>query len=202
MNYLHRNLKPANFLIDKAGHIKLANFGLAKHKHAVEISQAEIEKRKKEEICSKQKTKYELRRELDHSIVGSPEYMSPEVTFGRHQGGSYYGEEADWWSLGCVFFEMILGAPPFTGDSVEEIFSEIDLWSQRLPKLFEDYKTHLSPHCYSLLTGFLCDPKHRLGSDINKIKSHPFFYWYRLGQFIINDSSFCTPKSSRDGFFK
>jgi len=119
--------------------------------------------------------KRELRRELGHSIVGSPEYMSPEVTIGRHQGGSYYGEEVDWWSLGCVFFEMIFGAPPFAGDSPEELFSEIDLWSQKLPKLFEEHKAHLSPNCYSLLTGFLCDPKHRLGTDINKIKSHPFF---------------------------
>ena len=48
------------------------------------------------------------------SVVGSPDYMSPEVTAGRRvsvQEG--YGEEVDWWSLGCVFFEMILGAPPF-----------------------------------------------------------------------------------------
>jgi len=66
--------------------------------------------------------KKELRRALGNSIVGSPEYMSPEVTVGRHLGGSYYGEEIDWWSLGCVFFEMIFGAPPFSGDSPEDLF--------------------------------------------------------------------------------
>jgi len=119
--------------------------------------------------------KKELRRELGHSIVGSPEYMSPEITSGRHYGGSYYGREVDWWSLGCVFFEMIFGTPPFQGNTPEELFAEIDLWSQKLPILFEENKEHLSPKCYSLLTGFLCDPKHRLGSDIAIIKSHEFF---------------------------
>jgi len=81
----------------------------------------------------------------------------------------------DWWSLGCVFFEMIFGMPPFQGDTVEELFSQIDLWNKKLPVLFEQNKQLVSPECYSLLTGFLCDPKERLGREIDKIKSHPFF---------------------------
>jgi len=233
MGYLHRDLKPDNFLIDKSGHIKLADFGLSKHIYAVgksrandrdsddsgeekgTFSQQELAKRERE--IWRQKTKFdratlspsnfkeifqcqyplkrndqrlsaklipvtiklpakkELRRELGHSIVGSPEYMSPEVTIGRHLGGSYYGEEVDWWSLGCVFFEMIFGCPPFQGDSVDELFAEIDLWREKLPKLFEQNKDHLSPTCYSLLTGFLCDPEHRLGRDLDQMKAHPFF---------------------------
>jgi len=119
--------------------------------------------------------KKELRKALGNSIVGSPEYMSPEVTSGRHLGGSYYGEEIDWWSLGCVFFEMIFGAPPFSGDSPEELFLEIDLWSQKLPKIFEENRQYLSDDCYSLLTGFLCDQQNRLGRNLEKIKCHPFF---------------------------
>jgi serine/threonine protein kinase len=232
MGYIHRDLKPPNFLIDKSGHIKLADFGLSKAINAVgkmktvddeasaenlSMSQAELDERKQK--IWKRNTKYdratlspsnfhdlfkinhpmkktsqrlsarinkeitikvipdkkELRREYGHSIVGSPEYMSPEITEGRHQGGSYYGEEVDWWSLGCVFFEMIFGAPPFQGDTVEELFSQIDLWNDKLPSLFEEHKEHLSPACYSLLTGFLCDPKQRLGREIDKIKSHVFF---------------------------
>lgn len=119
--------------------------------------------------------KNELRRHYGHSIVGSPEYMSPEVTEGRHQGGSYYGVEVDWWSLGCVFFEMIFGAPPFQGDTVEELFSQIDLWAKKLPVIFEENKEHVSESCFKLLTGFLCDPNQRLGKDIDKIKAQEFF---------------------------
>eukprot|EP01123_Difflugia_compressa_P015573 TRINITY_DN883_c1_g1_i1.p1 TRINITY_DN883_c1_g1~~TRINITY_DN883_c1_g1_i1.p1 ORF type:complete len:142 (-),score=19.37 TRINITY_DN883_c1_g1_i1:203-592(-) len=101
--------------------------------------------------------------------------MAPEVISGRQQGGSYYGEEIDWWSLGCIFFEMIFGSPPFSGNSPEELFLEIDTWSQKLPKLFEEHRSFLSDDCYNLLTGFLCDPVSRLGTDIDVLKKHPFF---------------------------
>jgi len=233
MGYIHRDLKPPNFLIDKSGHIKLADFGLARYintvgkmkdlgqkeesKQQMTISQEELDMRKQyiwnrptkferatlsaanfstlfktncqtkirhfrlSEKISKEITirvipnKKDLRKEYGYSIVGSPEYMSPEICEGRHQGGSYYGAEIDWWSLGCVFFEMIFGDPPFQGDTIEELFSQIDLWSKKLPIIFEENKEHLSPACYNLLTGFLCDPKERLGKDIDKIKIHPFF---------------------------
>jgi len=73
------------------------------------------------------------------------------------------------------FFEMVVGYPPFQGDSPEELFREIDLWIEKLPKLFEETKDHISPESRSLLMGFLCDRSNRLGTDIQKIKSHPFF---------------------------
>jgi len=61
-----------------------------------------------------------------YSIVGSPDYMSPEVL--TQEG---YGEEVDWWSLGVIFFEMILGFPPFGGDTPEEVFEVILFLSGR-----------------------------------------------------------------------
>jgi serine/threonine protein kinase len=41
----------------------------------------------------------------------SPDYMAPEVLAASAEG---YGEEVDWWSLGCVFFDIICGYPPFS----------------------------------------------------------------------------------------
>lgn len=53
--------------------------------------------------------------------------MSPEVL--TQEG---YGEEVDWWSLGVIFFEMILGIPPFGGDTPEEVFEVSNPFSQVL----------------------------------------------------------------------
>jgi len=140
------------------------------------------------------------------SVVGSPEYMSPGVIKGRAAGDgiengsrSGYGQEVDWWSLGCVFFECILGAPPFSGDSVDELFEAITNWEKVLPELLGQYKEDMSEACYSLLSGFLNDNENRLGPDVNKVKSHPFFAaitsWDNLDQL---ESPFVPVASSSD----
>jgi serine/threonine protein kinase len=49
------------------------------------------------------------RRERMYSIVGSPHYMAAEIL-----EGSGYDAVADWWSMGCILYEMLVGAPPFT----------------------------------------------------------------------------------------
>lgn len=48
----------------------------------------------------------------------SPDYMSPEV-INAPQGG--YGEEVDWWSLGCLFYDMVCGVTPFCGETPNEV---------------------------------------------------------------------------------
>jgi len=122
------------------------------------------------------------RRMLAKSVVGSPDYMSPEVTallekelLEGEQAPGGYGEEVDWWSLGCVFFEMVLGAPPFQGESTDEIFDKIINYKRILPGTLEQYREHMSPEFFSLISGFLCEPSKRLGRDIEQIKNHPFF---------------------------
>uniref|UniRef100_A0A6B2L5B2 non-specific serine/threonine protein kinase n=1 Tax=Arcella intermedia TaxID=1963864 RepID=A0A6B2L5B2_9EUKA len=215
MGYLHRDIKPDNFLIDRTGHIKLADFGLAKHKLAVgKVGEAtpEFDARNTTTNFPNHWVQYVKdpkqldvlyptynpisnnrynnnsgigkkptvdraiwKRVLGNSIVGTPPYMSPEVALGRHEGGSFYGEEIDWWSLGLVFFEMIFGSTPWSGDSPEELFKEIDTWNNILPTIFEQYKDQISPECSSLLQGFLTESSQRLGSDLGRIKKHPFF---------------------------
>lgn len=121
--------------------------------------------------------KKDYRRNVAYSVVGSPSYMSPEVTSGLQEQGNQtgYGTEVDWWSLGCVFWEMILGTPPIQGDTPSEIFDGISNWNNILPALLDQYRCYMSPECFDLLSGFLCDAKVRRGTDLNYFKQHAFF---------------------------
>jgi len=142
------------------------------------------------------KPKVSMRKQLAYSVVGSPDYMSPEVTSGLDEGGGIgYSEEVDWWSLGCVFFEAILGVPPFTGDSPEEIFENIRNWRTIIPPLLNQYKPYMSPECHALLNGFLSEPKERLGADIKKLQAHLFFNTRVQWDHLINMESPFIPTS-------
>eukprot|EP01130_Rhizamoeba_saxonica_P012501 TRINITY_DN5270_c0_g2_i1.p1 TRINITY_DN5270_c0_g2~~TRINITY_DN5270_c0_g2_i1.p1 ORF type:complete len:390 (+),score=85.54 TRINITY_DN5270_c0_g2_i1:59-1228(+) len=121
------------------------------------------------------------KRALALSVVGSPYYMSPEVTQRLFEAPNSepigYGEEVDWWSLGCVFFEMILGEPPIDGNSANEIFRNIHNWINIVPSLLAQLgkEMDMSPPLFDLLSRLLCEPEKRLGRDIDELKSHPFF---------------------------
>lgn len=54
---------------------------------------------------------YKRSRQLAYSTVGTPDYIAPEV-FGQHG----YDETVDWWSIGVILFEMLVGYPPFFSD--------------------------------------------------------------------------------------
>ena len=54
---------------------------------------------------------YKRQRKLAYSTVGTPDYIAPEV-FGQHG----YTETVDWWSVGAILFEMMVGYPPFFSD--------------------------------------------------------------------------------------
>ena len=57
------------------------------------------------------RAEYVRNRQLAYSTVGTPDYIAPEV-FGQYG----YDETVDWWSVGCILFEMLVGYPPFFSD--------------------------------------------------------------------------------------
>eukprot|EP01017_Pseudomicrothorax_dubius_P044953 TRINITY_DN7684_c0_g1_i1.p1 TRINITY_DN7684_c0_g1~~TRINITY_DN7684_c0_g1_i1.p1 ORF type:complete len:355 (-),score=99.46 TRINITY_DN7684_c0_g1_i1:114-1178(-) len=101
------------------------------------------------------------------SICGTPEYLAPEVL--KKQG---HGKPVDWWTLGCLIFEMLTGWPPFYTKEREELFRRIKYDELIFPK-------HLSASCRSLLEGlFQKNSERRLGSGrggAKEIMSHAWF---------------------------
>jgi len=152
-------------LIDAKGHIKLADFGLSKG--GILTSAEESPGFRKSKVRNE-----DQKRKGAYSVVGSPDYMAPEILTMSSEG---YGTEVDWWSLGCLIFEMITGYPPFNGSTPHEVFENIRSWKTVLPKTIAYYRDYLSDQFLDLVLGLLCEPERRLGSDIEVIKRHPFF---------------------------
>ena len=62
-------------------------------------------------VLASKRYEYKRNRKLAYSTVGTPDYIAPEV-FGREG----YNETADWWSVGAILYEMMVGYPPFFSD--------------------------------------------------------------------------------------
>ncbi|XP_007063346.2 rho-associated protein kinase 2 isoform X2 [Chelonia mydas] len=147
MGLIHRDVKPDNMLLDKHGHLKLADFG----------------------TCMKMDETGMVRCD---TAVGTPDYISPEVL--KSQGGDgCYGRECDWWSVGVFLFEMLVGDTPFYADSLVGTYSKIMDHKNSLS--FPD-DVEISKHAKNLICDFLTDREVRLGRNgVEEIKQHPFF---------------------------
>eukprot|EP01114_Cavostelium_apophysatum_P015364 TRINITY_DN4162_c0_g1_i1.p1 TRINITY_DN4162_c0_g1~~TRINITY_DN4162_c0_g1_i1.p1 ORF type:complete len:965 (-),score=203.61 TRINITY_DN4162_c0_g1_i1:17-2884(-) len=110
-------------------------------------------------------------KEKAYSFVGSPHYMAPEIIM---QEG--YDEQVDWWSIGCILYEMVVGFPPFMGDSPQEVFGNI-LDHENMLQFPEDSDDcSLSPQCEDFIRQLLSPVSIRLGrkSGYKDLMQHPF----------------------------
>ncbi|KIX93725.1 uncharacterized protein Z520_10631 [Fonsecaea multimorphosa CBS 102226] len=188
LGYIHRDLKPENFLIDATGHVKLTDFGLA----AGMLSPIKIESMriKLEEVgntpvpfgmpavedrsADQRREGYRSLRKKDinyaKSIVGSPDYMAPEVL-----KGETYDFTVDYWSLGCMLFEALAGYPPFAGATVDETWQNLKRWQRVLRKpIYDDPTYFLSKRTWDLITRLVAAKDHRFKS-ISEIHKHEYF---------------------------
>uniref|UniRef100_A0A4W6FBB3 non-specific serine/threonine protein kinase n=1 Tax=Lates calcarifer TaxID=8187 RepID=A0A4W6FBB3_LATCA len=147
MGFIHRDVKPDNMLLDRHGHLKLADFG----------------------TCMKMDSTGMVHCD---TAVGTPDYISPEVL--KSQGGDgYYGRECDWWSVGVFIFEMLVGDTPFYADSLVGTYSKIMDHKNSLN--FPD-DVEISKDAKNIICAFLTDREVRLGRNgVEEIKRHPFF---------------------------
>jgi serine/threonine protein kinase len=58
------------------------------------------------------------------AVVGTPDYISPEVLM-IQEGGIVYGRECDWWSVGITMYECLFGEPPFLADTLMDTYHRI-----------------------------------------------------------------------------
>lgn len=105
---VYRDLKPENCLLNERGHLILTDFGLSKRAIDGEDSKNDPNDKNEESI-------YTL-----HSIIGTPEYCAPEILQGLP-----YNKNCDWYSLGCLLYDMLIGKPPYTGNNHKIILNKI-----------------------------------------------------------------------------
>ena len=107
-------------------------------------------------------------RLIAYSTVGTPDYIAPEVF---SQNG--YGEEADWWSIGVMFFEMVVGFPPFFSENPSDTCKKIVKWKEHF-SIPSD--ANLSPEAENFILRMVSPPETSLGiHGVEEIKKHPFF---------------------------
>uniref|UniRef100_A0A672QEB2 non-specific serine/threonine protein kinase n=1 Tax=Sinocyclocheilus grahami TaxID=75366 RepID=A0A672QEB2_SINGR len=147
LGFIHRDIKPDNMLLDRNGHLKLADFG----------------------TCMKMDSSRMVRCD---TAVGTPDYISPEVLMS--QGGTgYYGRECDWWSVGVFIYELLVGDTPFYAESLVGTYGKI--MDHKNSLTFPD-DIEMSKKAKDLICAFLSDREVRLGrSGVDEIKCHPFF---------------------------
>ncbi|GMY27119.1 serine/threonine-protein kinase tricorner [Fagus crenata] len=192
-NYIHRDIKPDNLLLDRNGHMKLSDFGLCKPLDCSNLQEKDfslgnnlsgalqsdgrplVPKRTQQEQLQHWQRN---RRMLAYSTVGTPDYIAPEVLLKKG-----YGMECDWWSLGAIMYEMLVGYPPFYSDEPMSTCRKIVNWRTHL-KFPEEAK--LSPEAKDLISKLLCNVDQRLGTKgADEIKAHPWFKgieWDKLYQ--------------------
>jgi len=101
---IHRDIKPGNILIDRAGVVKILDLGLARLTHDTEDN---------------------LTRQNDENVLGTADYLAPEQAMDSHT----VDIRADIYSLGATFYYLLTGSPPFPEGSVAQKL----IWHQNRP---------------------------------------------------------------------
>jgi len=164
--FVHRDVKPDNVVLNKDGHIKLLDFGLAKQ----ELREGEFPGSEGAPQTPGRTTRAQLK-----STVGTPQYMAPESFRGSH------GKEADLWALGIMTFECLSGHVPFHSGTksgagaIQMIRDQINDHVRLLPTKFRaiQSKGYVNEVSQSFISQLVCSKNGRLNAD--ECRQTPFF---------------------------
>ena len=149
LGIIHRDLKPDNVLVSSTGMLKLTDFGLSYRGYM-----GRTQSQDGNIVQSK-------------SLVGTPDYIPPEIVMQRPHTFT-----VDWWALGIMIYEFLMGEPPFHDNDEMEIYANI-MKGLYAPPTEED----VSPECIDIIHRLLDpNPDTRLGAHgSDEVLNHPWF---------------------------
>ncbi|KAI0000573.1 kinase-like protein [Russula vinacea] len=197
--FIHRDVKPDNFLFDLEGHIKLSDFGLATDLHWAHdtsyYEQQRLHLMRKHGIDLEDnslgdgsRTKRLDRKDFDALMGGDGrsgiftwrEKNRRKLAYSVCGTNSYmapevirgqgYSYSCDWWSLGVIMFECLYGYPPFVSNSRHVTRQKILNWKQSLRF---PALPRVSHEAVDLMQQLLCEPEDRLGSQTSSSVARP-----------------------------
>jgi eukaryotic-like serine/threonine-protein kinase len=115
-NMIHRDIKPENLLLNRHGIVKVADLGLVKTSDGEHLTMAAAAKQ-----AAAQDRWYDDDNTTQLNVsMGTPAYMPPE----QARDAAHVDARADIYALGCTLYALVVGRPPFTGNTAVEVITK------------------------------------------------------------------------------